>query len=54
MNDEIEVCKSVSELEGAISLLLSGAQAGSVANSLDSNETLAPSTKALKEIVIDV
>lgn len=54
VNDEIEVCKSVSELEGAISLLLSGAQAGSVANSLDSNETLAPSTKALKEIVIDV
>lgn len=52
LKDEIEVCKTVSELEGAISLLLAGAQMSS--NLPTEIDTLAPSTKALKEIVIDV
>lgn len=49
---EIEVCKKVSELEGAINLLLAGAQVGTAP--LDTNEILAPSAIAQKEIVIDV
>lgn len=52
LKDEIEVCKTVSELEGAISLLLAGAQISS--NLPTEIDTFAPSTKALKEIVIDV
>lgn len=52
LKDEIEVCKRVSELEGAISLLLAGAQ---INNNLPTEiDTFAPSAKALKEIVIDV
>ncbi|XP_038222054.1 U3 small nucleolar RNA-associated protein 15 homolog [Zerene cesonia] len=50
---EIEVCKRVSELEGAIGLLLAAAQVGS-STDIDYNDILAPSSKALKEIIIDV
>ncbi|XP_049872094.1 U3 small nucleolar RNA-associated protein 15 homolog [Pectinophora gossypiella] len=53
LREEIEVCKKVSELEGAISLLLAGAQVDT-SSTLESNEPLIPSTKAQKEIVIDV
>lgn len=52
LKEEIEVCKRVSELEGAISLLLAGAQISS--NLPTEIDTFAPSTKALEEIVIDV
>ncbi|XP_072938112.1 U3 small nucleolar RNA-associated protein 15 homolog [Epargyreus clarus] len=53
INDEVEVCKRVCELEGAIGLLLAGAQVGSNIDTLELN-TLAPSTKAQKDIIIDV
>ncbi|KAJ2949513.1 hypothetical protein O0L34_g15435 [Tuta absoluta] len=53
LREEIEVCKKVSELEGAIGLLLAGAQVDS-SNNLDLGESLLPSAKAMKDIVIDV
>lgn len=53
LKEEIDVCKKVSELEGAIGLLLAGAQINTSSN-LEINETLVPSSKAQKEIVIDV
>lgn len=51
---EIDVCKRASELEGAISLLLSGAQVDSTRDMIEISDMLAPSSKAQKEIVIDV
>ncbi|KAL0870635.1 hypothetical protein ABMA27_005595 [Loxostege sticticalis] len=54
IKDEIEVCKRVSELEGAIGMLLSAGQTSVTRDVLELNEGLAPSSKALKEIVIDV
>ncbi|CAK1542175.1 unnamed protein product [Leptosia nina] len=51
---EIDVCKRVSELEGAIGLLLSAAQISSHIDTIDHNDVLAPSTKARQEIIIDV
>ncbi|XP_014367563.2 U3 small nucleolar RNA-associated protein 15 homolog [Papilio machaon] len=51
---EIDVCKRASELEGAISLLLSGAQVDSSRDMIENSDMLAPSSKAQKEIVIDV
>ena len=53
IKDEIEVCKQVSELEGAISLLFAGAQVGTN-ESMELTDILVPSSKAQKEIVIDV
>lgn len=53
IKDEIEVCKQVSELEGAISLLFAGAQVGTN-ESMELTDVLVPSSKAQKEIVIDV
>lgn len=53
LREEIDVCKQVSELEGAIGLLLSGAQISNT-DTLELSETLAPSARARKEIVIDV
>lgn len=49
---EIEVCQQVSELEGAICLLLAGAQTST--NVEGELNPMAPSFKAQKEIVIDV
>ncbi|CAH0399445.1 unnamed protein product [Chilo suppressalis] len=54
INEEVEVCKKVSELEGAIGMLLSAGQITSNKDMLEITDTLAPSTKAQKEIVIDV
>lgn len=54
IEDEIEVCKRVSELEGAISLLMAGAQISNNSDTIELNDSFAPSSKALKEIVIDV
>lgn len=54
IEEEIEVCKRVSELEGAINLLMAGAQIGSSSDPIELNDTILPSTKAQKEIVIDV
>ncbi|KPI98394.1 U3 small nucleolar RNA-associated protein 15-like [Papilio xuthus] len=51
---EIDVCKRASELEGAISLLLSGAQVDSTRDMIENSDMLAPSSKAQREIVIDV
>ncbi|CAH2267246.1 jg14714 [Pararge aegeria aegeria] len=54
IKDEIEVCKRVSELEGAIGMLFSGAQVSTSYDPLDLHDNLAPSSKAQKEIIIDV
>ncbi|XP_022824537.1 U3 small nucleolar RNA-associated protein 15 homolog [Spodoptera litura] len=54
IEEEIEVCKKASELEGAINLLMAGAQISNASDTVDLSDSLAPSTKALKEIVIDV
>ncbi|CAG9790945.1 unnamed protein product [Diatraea saccharalis] len=54
IKEEIEVCKKVSELEGAIGMLLSAGQITSNRNMMELSDTLAPSTKAQKEIIIDV
>lgn len=54
IKDEIEVCKQVSELEGAINLLFAGAQVGLNLESIELTDSLAPSSKAQKDIVIDV
>lgn len=54
IKDEIDVCRRVSELEGAIGMLLSASQVSTSRDVLDLHDTLAPSTKAQKEIVIDV
>lgn len=54
IKEEIEVCKRVSELEGAIGLLFSGAQVSSSIGNLELNDNLVPSSKAQKDIVIDV
>ncbi|KAJ8714602.1 hypothetical protein PYW07_002827 [Mythimna separata] len=54
IEEEIEVCKRVSELEGAISLLMAGAQISNSTDTVELNDSIAPSSKALKEIVIDV
>ncbi|XP_041980515.1 U3 small nucleolar RNA-associated protein 15 homolog [Aricia agestis] len=54
IKDEIEVCISVSELEGALSLLFAGAQIGSNVETIEFSDNMAPSTKAQKEIIIDV
>ncbi|KAL4717347.1 hypothetical protein ACJJTC_017234 [Scirpophaga incertulas] len=51
---EIEVCTKICELEGAIGMLLSASETTSAGNTLDIVETLTPSIKARKEIVIDV
>ncbi|XP_026741341.1 U3 small nucleolar RNA-associated protein 15 homolog [Trichoplusia ni] len=53
LSEEIEVCKRVSELEGAICMLMAGSQISN-GETTELNDTLAPSSKALKEIVIDV
>nr|XP_026493202.1 U3 small nucleolar RNA-associated protein 15 homolog [Vanessa tameamea] len=54
IKEEIDVCKRVSELEGAIGLLFSGAQVSTHLDTLEINDNLLPSSKALKDIVIDV
>lgn len=54
IREEIEVCKRVSELEGAIGLLFSGAQVSTSIGNLEMNDNLVPSSKAQKDIVIDV
>ncbi|PZC80481.1 hypothetical protein B5X24_HaOG214638 [Helicoverpa armigera] len=54
IEEEIDVCKRVSELEGAINLLMAGAQITETSDTLEINDNFAPSAKALKEIVIDV
>ncbi|OWR52924.1 U3 small nucleolar RNA-associated protein 15 homolog [Danaus plexippus] len=54
IKEEIEVCKRVSELEGAIGLILSGAQVGTSQDIIELNDNMAPSAKARKDIVIDV
>lgn len=51
---EIEVCKKISELEGSICMLLSAGQITSTRETVEYNDNLAPSSNALKEIVIDV
>ncbi|XP_045775475.1 U3 small nucleolar RNA-associated protein 15 homolog [Maniola jurtina] len=52
---EIEVCKRVSELEGAMGMLFSSAQVSTSYDPLDLHDNnLAPSSNAQKEIVIDV
>lgn len=53
IKQEIEVCKKICELEGALGLLLAGAQ---IDNTKDSHELplMLPSSKALKDIIIDV
>ncbi|CAG9116738.1 unnamed protein product [Plutella xylostella] len=53
INEEIEVCKRVCELEGALSLLLAGAQISSK-DAPEITTILEPSTRAQKDIVIDV
>lgn len=55
VKDEIDVCKKISELEGAINLLMSGAQVNIGRDQMEFNDNiLVPSIKAQKEIVIDV
>ena len=54
LEEEIEVCKRVSELEGAINLLMAGAQISNSTDTVEINDSIAPSVKAMKEIVIDV
>lgn len=54
IKNEIEVCKRVSEIEGNLCLLLSGAQINVPSDTIDVNHTLAPSSKAQKDLVIDV
>ncbi|KAJ0175097.1 hypothetical protein K1T71_009238 [Dendrolimus kikuchii] len=54
VKEEIEVCKKVSELEGAICLLMASAHISTDSNVMELNDTLAPSSKAQKEIIIDV
>lgn len=54
VKDEIEVCKKLSELEGAIGMLFSGAQVTTSHEPLDLYDNLVPSSKAQKEIIIDV
>ncbi|XP_030029481.2 U3 small nucleolar RNA-associated protein 15 homolog [Manduca sexta] len=54
IEDEIDVCKQVSELEGALNLLMAGAQVSTSSEPLELNDTFTPSVKAQKEIVIDV
>ncbi|XP_052752305.1 U3 small nucleolar RNA-associated protein 15 homolog [Galleria mellonella] len=51
---EIDVSKKVSELEGAICMLLAAGQFSDNRDTLDIPNTLAPSSNALKDIVIDV
>ncbi|XP_047506302.1 U3 small nucleolar RNA-associated protein 15 homolog [Pieris napi] len=54
LNCEIDVCKRVCELEGAIGLLLSAAQISNAVDSIENTDALAPSRKAQKEVIIDV
>ncbi|KAM3965495.1 LOW QUALITY PROTEIN: U3 small nucleolar RNA-associated protein 15 homolog [Aphomia sociella] len=54
INNEIDVCKKVGELEGAICMLLSAGQFIDNRDNIDVNNVLAPSSNALKDIVIDV
>ncbi|XP_050679298.1 U3 small nucleolar RNA-associated protein 15 homolog [Leptidea sinapis] len=54
IKSEINVCKQISELEGAIGLLLSAAQTSNIRDSIENSDILAPSSKAQREIVIDV
>ncbi|CAK1580970.1 unnamed protein product [Parnassius mnemosyne] len=54
IKQETDVSKRASELEGAIGLLLSGAQTNTTKDILEINDILTPSSKAQKEIVIDV
>ncbi|XP_013183678.2 U3 small nucleolar RNA-associated protein 15 homolog [Amyelois transitella] len=54
VKSEIDVCKKICELEGAIGLLLSAGHISTSSNMLDLNDALAPSAKALTDIVIDV
>ncbi|XP_059061403.1 U3 small nucleolar RNA-associated protein 15 homolog [Achroia grisella] len=54
INSEIDVCKEVSELEGAICMLLAAGQLSDNRDILDVHNTLVPSSKALKDIIIDV
>ncbi|XP_053611364.1 U3 small nucleolar RNA-associated protein 15 homolog [Plodia interpunctella] len=54
VKNEIEVCKKICELEGAIGMLLSAGHVTSSRDVLDLNDALAPSAKAMAEIVIDV
>ncbi|XP_023949596.1 U3 small nucleolar RNA-associated protein 15 homolog [Bicyclus anynana] len=54
IKSEIDVCKRVCELEGAIGMLFSSAQVSTTCDNLDLYDNLVPSTKAQKEIIIDV
>lgn len=54
IKDEIEVCRKISELEGAIGMLLSASQVSTSKDVLDIHDTLTPSMKAQRDIVIDV
>lgn len=53
LKEEIEVCKKICQLEGAISMLLSGSQIN-IDTDIDSSDQIVPSAKALEDIVIDV
>lgn len=53
IENEIEVCKRLSELEGAINLLMTGAQIGNN-DTVEINDTFTPSSKAQKDIIIDI
>ncbi|CAB3235035.1 unnamed protein product [Arctia plantaginis] len=54
IEDEIELCKRICELEGAINLLMAGAQISSSNDTIEINDTFTPSSKAQKDIVIDI
>lgn len=53
IEEEIEVCKRICELEGAMNLLMAGA-VNNTSDTIELNDTFVPSSKAQKEIVIDV
>lgn len=53
LKEEIDVCKKVCELEGALSLLLAGAQINTD-TTIEFNDQIVPSSKAQKDIVIHV
>lgn len=53
INNEVEVCKRVCEIEGYLGLLLSGAHINDPSD-IEIINTLSPSSKAQKDLIIDV
>ncbi|GBP34413.1 U3 small nucleolar RNA-associated protein 15 homolog [Eumeta japonica] len=51
---EVDVCKRVCEIEGVIGLLLAGAEVNSISDEIDVNHIFTPSSKAQRDLVIDV